>query len=190
MGELLAKIIDIITGDNSKGLKRLLIVVAVLLPILLIFGNYFYGNIRIEQKVRILKELSSIKESEIENTQLKTYYDDLVSSLVKTDLPSAKNIQTSNVNKMDFTNSIVLWKFLSGSILGILLMIVALFAKYEKAILKIVGFILVGVFAAIIGGIGLLIPTFDPPMINYFGYPIVQLILLIIGVSAYQKSKV
>jgi hypothetical protein len=189
MGELLAKILEVITGDNSKGIKRLFLVVVILLPIFLIFGNYFYGNIRLEQKVNILKELSSINESEIKNAQLKTYYNELVNSLIKNDLPSTNNIQISNENKYDFSNTIIVWKFLSGSILGILVMIVAVFAKYEKPILKIVGFLLVGIFASIIGGLGLLIPTFDPPMINYIGYPILQLILLVIGVTAYQKKK-
>jgi hypothetical protein len=188
MGEIFAKILDVITEENSKGLKRLLIFTLILLPLILIIGSYFYENIRLEQRVGILKELASIKESEIENAKLKDYYNELVSTLVKNDTTSFTVIMKANENKFDLNNIIVVWKLISGSVIGVLIMIAALFAKYDKLILKIIGFFVVGIITALVAGLGLLIPTIDPPIINYIGYPVIQLILVIFGTFAFQKK--
>ena len=47
---------------------------------------------------------------------------------------------------------------------------------------KILGFVMMGILGVFFGGIGILIPTILNPWVNYIGYPILQLVILIISV--------
>lgn len=77
-------------------------------------------------------------------------------------------------------NNISLFKFLSGAALAWIIALCVPFMKtFKDKKSKVLAFLLIMVFGGICGGVGFIIPTIFNPWINYIGYPILQLVVLI-----------
>jgi len=69
-------------------------------------------------------------------------------------------------------------KFYSGILLWLIVLVAALFQK-QKWYMKIAMMLMIVLFILVVGYIGLLLPTIGTPWVNYFLYPILQIIFFI-----------
>lgn len=177
------KAIELIVSWIHKNLKNpklyamlviLIIITAIIFPY--IDANFFLYN-RIEKRVDILQSLSDIDTGKVAQfPALQEEYDAILSEMEKQRELSILGTISPEQN----VNNISLFKFLSGAALA---WIIALFVPFMNTFKdkksKVLAFLLIMVFGGILGGVGFIIPTIFNPWINYVGYPILQLIVLI-----------
>lgn len=73
-----------------------------------------------------------------------------------------------------------MFKFLSGGAFAWLITLCVPFMNtFENKKMKVLAFLLLALFGGILGAIGYIIPIIFNPWVNYIGYPILQLIILI-----------
>ena len=152
----------------------LIIITAIVFPY--IDANFFFYN-RIEKRVDILQSLSEIDTGKVAQfPALQQEYDAILSEMEKQRELSILGTISPEQN----VNNISLFKFLSGAALAwIIAFFVPFMNTFEDKKSKVLAFLLLMVFGGILGGVGFIIPTIFNPWINYFGYPILQLIVLI-----------
>jgi hypothetical protein len=177
---MIKDLIDTLANLNPQKI----IGIVILLILILILFPFIDSNIvqpkRLSQEIQNLDSLTKIDQNKInDNPVFKMYYEKIISRM-----NNSIEIKTKD-------NSIPIWqKFISGGSLSWLLIFVALFAKYEKAIQKIGGIFLLLLIGSIMGFIGILIPSFEIAQINIIVYPLMQLLLLIsIVLIAAKKNK-
>ena len=178
------KAIELIVSWIQKNLKNpklyavlaaLLIIVAIVFPY--IDANFFFYN-RIEERVSILQSLSEIDREKVsQSPALQEEYDAIISEIKK-----QRELSISNAISFDQPkNHVPLLKFLSG---GVLAWIIALWVPFmntfQDSKAKVLAFFLLILFGGILGGIGYIIPIIFNPWVNYIGYPLLQLIALIV----------
>lgn len=177
------KAIELIVSWIQKNFKnpKLYVALAVfILVIAIIFpyidANFFYYS-RIEKRVSILQNLSEIDiEKVYQYPALRREYDDILSEIQKQRELSVFGVISSEKTE----NNIPLFKFLSGGALAWLITLCVPFMNtFEDKKAKILAFLLLTLFGGILGGIGYIIPIIFNPWVNYIGYPILQLIILI-----------
>lgn len=165
---------------NSKNPKLYVALAVFILVIAIIFpyidANFFYYS-RIEKRVSILQNLSEIDiEKVYQYPALRREYDDILSEIQKQRELSILGMISSEKTE----NNIPVFKFLSGGALAWLITLCVPFTNtFEDKKAKILAFLLLALFGGILGGIGYIIPIIFNPWVNYFGYPILQLIILI-----------
>ena len=194
MGELLTKLVelvDLVIQGNKASVIKLIIVISLLFLILPKGLDYFYENIRTEQKIRILKELIEIDANNFEDQRLKDYYETILNSINKNDKSSFAIIVTNDrpvsINEYFIPRNIL--KFISGSFWWLLLFILCFFVKQETVGAKIAAQIIVFIIVLIFGIIGTNIPTFSSLAINLVGFPLIQLIIIVSIAVAVNKTK-
>jgi hypothetical protein len=179
MGEFFSKLLDIFVHSNKTIFFRLLLLICLAVIGLPLGLNYFYGNIKLEQEIRLLKELNSINPNDIVDERLKEYYDDIIVTITNKK-PANISITINNEaegNLFGFRNIL---KFISGSFWWSLLFIVGLFIKQNTIGTKIGAQIIFLIFLVLFGCIGIIIPTIEPIIINIIGFPLLQIIVIII----------
>jgi len=187
MGQFIAKLTELFVQGNKGTILKLLVVILLVIIILPMGLNYFYENVKIEQKIRILKELLVIDKDKIDDVRLKEYYNTILNSLNKNE---KSFLGITIVNDSPKSN---IYKFISGAIWWLLLFIIGFFIKQDTIGLKIAVQIIFLVFVFIFGIIGVKIPSFSIFAINIIGYPLIQIIiiiLIVLGVNRFKnKSK-
>lgn len=165
---------------NLKNPKLYAIFAVIIVVIALVFpyvdANFFFYN-RIEKRVSILQSLSEIdKEKVSQYPALQEEYDAIISEIEK-----QRELSISSVRGMEQTTSnIPLFKFLSGGALAwIITLCVPFMNTFKDKKTKVLGFFLLALFGGILGGVAYIIPTIFNPWINYIGFPVLQLIILI-----------
>lgn len=174
--ELFNKFIDFLDHDFKP--KRVLI--SIFIAIIFITSFYFiYSHFsfenRVEKRIANLKEISSLSlESISKNSNLETEYHRIIEEI--DNRYSSKSIPKIKI--ISDTPEIKIFKFLSGALWSILIILLCpfIYKTLKEIITGIILFIFIGL---ILGSIGLVIPTFISPTINYFAYPILQLLLLV-----------
>jgi hypothetical protein len=179
MGEFFSKLVDIFVHSNKAVFFRLLLLICLAVIGLPMGLNYFYGNIKLEQEIRLLKELNSINPNDIEDERLRNYYDDIIVSITNKRPLNISFIVNNKVERNFFELRNML-KFISGSFWWLLLFIVGLFIKQNTIGSKIGVQIIFLILIIIFGYIGVIIPTIDPIIINIICFPILQIIVIII----------
>ena len=187
MGDFFAKLLELFSTGNKNIIIRLII--AVILGIVFVppVLDYFYINIKIEQEIRILKELNSINVDELKNEDLKSYYNNIIDKIKYNKLSVLNNIIVRAINYRIKSKDII--KFISSSFCWIVIFIYALFSKVEPAEKK--PDLIIFLFSCIIafGIFGSIIPTFTPFIINVVGIPLIQIISLFLAFLYGLKKK-
>jgi hypothetical protein len=196
MGVFFAKLLEIIFAGNKNIVIRLIVLFCLLLIVIPLI-DYFYGNIRLEQEVKLLKELNSININDITDERLKEHYDDIINLAVNRN--PFRFFITINVVKKDITipnskfkyfTSENIIKFISGAFWWILLFIVGIFSKQNTIGSKIALLVFFVCIITLFGFIGISIPSFTPKVINVIGFPLLQLIIsLVIGLLIVKINK-
>lgn len=143
-------------------------------------GWNYYRNL--EKKAELLSELHALSMQGIEeNGDLYPIYQETVREL------SARKVTPPRLPTFSLTISITLGKAISGAALWIILALVAPFGVYGENN-KIAGSVLLGLVAILFGFLGAVIPTIVNPWVNYLGFPLLQLVV-IITVSVRSKKE-
>ena len=165
---------------NLKNPKLYAIFATVIVVIALVFpyvdANFFFYN-RIGKRVDILQSLSEIDMEKVSHSPaLQEEYDAIISEVKKQrelSISSAFSIEQT-------TGNIPLFKFLSGGALAwIITLCVPFMNTFKDKKTKVLAFFLLALFGGILGGVAYIIPTIFNPWINYIGYPVLQIIILI-----------
>ena len=181
MGVFFAKLLELFSTGNKNIIFRLIALSCFLLIVLPLILDYFYGNIKLDQEIKLIKELNSIDKDTINDDRLKEYYENLINSVVNRKpfrISITVNVLDNDTNETTniFTFENIM-KFISGAFWWLLLLIVGMFSKQESISSKI-GLIIFLVFLVLIFGVmGIMIPSFTLKFINYIGFPLLQFIL-------------
>jgi len=146
-----------------------LIFMGILFPII---DSLIIKPIQIEQQISILTKINEFEKV--------TYTSDIEQRLRLDILSKAEKLIEKNqvsINLATRYNDDP-WKFYSGVIFWLFVLIAFLFQK-QKWYIKIGSFIMLIIIILGIGAIGLLLPTIINPWVNYISYPILQIIFLI-----------
>lgn len=173
---MIEKVFDIIK-DNLKNPKLYIVLLVTIVVILLLFpyidANFFYYN-RVEKRINILKEISSINMKNVEgNSIMKSEYDNILEEISKQKEGSLGSVFITNN-----TEKVTSYKFVTGAIVSWLLGFVCLFIKMEKTWQRFVGLLMFLLIGFIMGYIAMMIPTIIEPTCNYILMPILQIVLL------------
>jgi ATP-dependent Zn protease len=194
MGEFFSKLLELFIKGDKTSLLKIIILCLVIVIIFPVISNYLFSNTRLNQQIQIIKELNNINRDNILDTRVRDYYDTIVESL-KNNKPQASQIviiRDYPKQISDYLKTTNIIKFLSGSIWWILFFIVGVFAKQDSRQAKFSSLIIMLLFIFIFGIVGVYIPTFDPFVINFIGFPMIQiciLIIIILLVSKMNKKK-
>lgn len=177
------KAIELIVSWIQRNLKnpKLYAILAVIIAVIaLVFpyvdANFFFYN-RIEKRVDILQSLSEIDFEKVSRyPALQEEFDAIISEIGK-----RRELSISSAIAMEQTTSNTpLFKFLSGGALAwIITLCVPFMNTFKDKKTKVLAFFLLALFSVILGGIAYIMPTFFNPWINYIGYPVLQLIIII-----------
>jgi hypothetical protein len=142
-------------------------------------GTIYYNNL--EKKVELLQELNTLEnEGHISsNPELKRVYDETVQEL------NLRPVRPFRFPTTILVSSVPLWKVISGATLGFVLAFSFIFQKEPNT-----NAFTAAVIMAILGGIiGYWIPTIYSPWINYIGFPIFQILVLVTTASLRNASR-
>jgi len=186
MGELITKILELFILGNKKAILKLSIfglLVVIILPIGL---DYFYANIKIEQR-----ELININPEYVSDVRLLEYHERILNSLSKNE---KSLLEISIINDrpqllIDYFETKNIIKFLSGSSVWILLFIICLFSKQKTLSLKVSVQILLAIIIFIFGIIGIHIPSFSIFAINVIVFPLTQIAIIVVIVVLTSNTK-
>ncbi len=143
-------------------------------------GQLYFS--RLERKITLLTELQKLKDSGIENNpELYNIYQDLV---VELESFSVEQPAIVSIKPVDFSEPAAIGKAISGAFLWVLILVFGVSYEIRKAG-KITGtttaiavFLLV--VSLLFAWFGMIIPTIINPWVNFIGFPIVQIIILVI----------
>lgn len=176
------KIIELIASWIQKNLKNpklyatiIILIIAIVLVFPYIDANIFFYN-RIEKRANILQSLSEIDIDRIsQSPALQDEYNAILSEIEGQREWSISGAVSANRN-----STIALFKFISGGALAwIVAVCVPFMNTFSDKKTKIVAIILVVLFGVFSGWIASIVPTVINPWINYVGFPILEVILLI-----------
>jgi hypothetical protein len=187
----LSKIVELIFPENKISTSKKFVLIFFVVIVLLVGLRYFYDNVKIEQEIRILKELISINTNDISDTRIKEYYESILNKINKKEL-SIFGITFTNDRPKTIKDYLIvknIYKFISGSFLGILLFVIGIFSKQKSIGVKIIVQIIFFIIILLLGIVGVFIPSFSPLSINVIGFPLLQIIIIIFIVLATNKSK-
>jgi len=157
---------------NKKNIKIVVIFVLIIGMLSPLIDSLFIKPTQIQQEIAILKEINKIKEIEIQNNIEKRLKDDIEKKLEK--YIENNQISINFINRYKNCPG----KFYSGILLWLIVLVAALFQK-QKWYMKIAMMLMIVLFILVVGYIGLLLPTIGTPWVNYFLYPILQIIFFI-----------
>lgn len=177
------KVIELIVSWIQKNLRnpRLYAALAVLtIVIALVFpyvdANFFFYS-RIEKRVSILQSLSEIDMKKV--SQYPAWQEEYDAIILEIEKQRELSI-SSTVSSTQTRNNSALFKFLTGGALAwIIALCVPFMNTFKDRKTKVLAFLLLALFGGILGWIGYIIPNIFNPWINYVGYPVLQLIILI-----------
>ena len=191
MGELFAKLLELFTSGTRKTMCRLLLIL-VLIGIVAPFGiRYFWGNVHLLQQIEILERLAEIDAQALQDERLQDFHDSLLEQLSVVEPAASGNLSTDASERPSFGGMFRdsnLWKFISGSSIGVLMLVIVFFAKYNSTGMRLSAAFLMAGLSFILGAIGAIIPTFTPLLINIIGYPVLQMTLLVYIVYLVSKK--
>jgi hypothetical protein len=142
-------------------------------------GAVYYNNL--ERKVELLKELNALEKEGFvsSNPELKRVYDGTVQEL------NLRSVQPFSFPTAFLISSVAFWKVLSGAALGMGLTIISIVLKLLNRN-GIAGAIVLILFC---GFLGWLLPVIYNPWVNYLGFPIVQLLFVLVVARGSKTQK-
>lgn len=169
---------------NKKNIKLVVLFVLVIGMLFPLIDSLLIKPTQIQQEIAILNEINKIEEIEMQTDIEKRLKDDIEKKVEK----YIENNQIS-INLINRYNSDP-WKFYSGILLWVIVLVAIIFQK-NKWYMKIAMMLMVVFFILCIGFVGLLLPTIGSPWVNYFLYPILQIIFLVslLDIKAKNETK-
>lgn len=134
---------------------------------------------KLERKVSLIEKLQIIKNSDIVNSpELNKIYLDTVKEL------ESFNVSQPLINQINLGEPSAIGKAISGALLWIIVFIYGVISEAKKAG-KVTGMIVflgvvLGMIAIFFAWLGTIIPTIINPWINIIGFPIIQILILIL----------
>lgn len=199
IGKLIDELLTLVKKNYNKprlwiGLMIVAFCIALLFPY--IDSNFFYFS-RIEKRISILERVMELDKVKINSNQV--YKDEYQSILQEIEQQSERSVNSVMNKTTMYINSIVTagkrqgnsWiKFFTGAIWFLIVTICIPFMDtFKKRSDKILAFILLLIMSIIVGCFFSIIPIIFAPMVNYIGFPILQIILVIIIVSKSNKKE-
>ena len=148
---------------------------ALLLPFI---DNAVYRMPRLEQKARVLSELSKIDSQRLKtDPAFRQSYEQLLQDLDKYQFEYPEALR-SYIGQEPSTAGIF-WRFLAGSFFAILLLPIFYFAEFDKASERWVSLSLIAALGVFSGCISIWLPSFRYESLNYLLGATIQILLLI-----------
>lgn len=172
--DLIRQLLDTLLAGDSRKVSRALVVLVVIILLSPILADYFLGPSRLKTKVDILEQLTRIDPNSLVDPVTLGLYRSISRDIDRIDslFASGDGEDTVLLSRENYL------KFFSGAALPLLMVIVIPFAKYDRFRRRIFAFLVLLVIAACLGTLGVLLPTFNPILINVLGFPTIQIILL------------
>ena len=194
MDNFLTKLFEVFSQGDRKTLVKSLVFLICLVIFAPLITSYFYSDIKMSQQISNLKMLSEIDVGKLSDSLLKSEYERIKNSIGSnpSDSTPVSMLSTTPTSFLDLFSERNLGKFLSASGLWIFLLVVVLFAKYETVRMRLVAIAMFMGLLLFFGWIGTLIPTFSFEVINYFGVPLAEILLMVLFVvliSRVNKTK-
>jgi len=145
------------------------VIVAVLVTVVFEYCTAWNYYRSLENKVSFLKELHALAKDDIAaSPELFRIYRETAGEV------GARRVRPLTLPT--FTPSVTSRKFVSGSLFWLVMMFAALRGTFgQETSIKVIGVVFMGVVALLFGCLGTLIPTICNPLVNYLGFPIVQI---------------
>ena len=178
---------ELLAGLDQRR-KRFAVIGIALLALILLFsidywtGWNYYRNL--EKKVALLETLHTLSADGItEDPDLYPIYQDIVEDLSQRPIPNVTISQPSLIQSISF------WKGISGALFWIIFAIAGFFGAFGKES-KIASVTILGFIAFLFGLLGSVIPTIIDPWINYIGFPLLQItIILMFSLRAAKRKQ-
>lgn len=195
MGEKIAEWIEkLATGKKARMFWAMVIVLLVILIISFPFidATFLFYN-RVETRIDNLEKLVSISGMSVsDNPALNAEYQDILN-----DMESARNNSAIAFTFDVQTRTDTIIKFLSGAVIGVIIIFAGFFNKNPNGRITFRFFItnnlpiaLVGaILAIVLGYLSTFIPTLGSPWVNAIANPIVQFIFLDLLLSSPKKTQ-
>lgn len=142
-------------------------------------GQFYFS--RLEKKITLLSELKELRDSGIaQDPELNRIYQDMVNDLESFSVDRPVAVSTGTINLSD---PVTIGKAISGGFLWLLVFIIGVPGEIKKN-KRLTGMtFFIGIFILVIAllfsWIGMSIPTILNPWVNYIGFPILQIFILI-----------
>lgn len=203
MGNAIGKIIEEFVELFKRNYKRprlWFFIVAVCIFIILLIPyidyNFFYFS-RMEKRIGILERIMTLNQEVINSNQ--AYLNEYQSILQEMEQQSERSIN-SVTNKLIYYidqfvaigngegNKVI--KFFTGAIWFIIITLCVPFMNtFDNKSEKVLAFVLLAILSIIIGFIFSVIPIVISPLVNYIGFPILQIVIVIIFATRSNKKK-
>jgi hypothetical protein len=161
--------LSMITKKNIKIFIVVFIIIGMLFPLI---DSLLIKPIQIEQEISILNRIHDLEGMDLSTEVEKQIKADI-------DLKVEKYFENNQVSinlKQRYIEDP--WKLYSGILFWIIILFILMFQKNLKWYMKIASCFVVLILIVAIGAIGLLLPTMGSPWVNYFMYPLIQIVFL------------
>ena len=191
MKDTIPKLVDELLGLFKKNYKKpqlwigfgiIIFCIVMLFPY--IDSNFFYFS-RMERRIGVLEKAMELDDTKINNNEI--YKKEYQSILLEIEQQNERSVNSIMNKATHFLNGIVKpegnrWiKFFTGAIWCIIITICIPFMDtFDKKGDKLLAFILMVIITIVIGCFFSVVPVIGSPVINYVGFPIVQVIFAII----------
>jgi len=169
---MIKEILDTLESITKSKLKYLILIFFVCLVLFPFIDKLFIKSYIIEQKmnmsIKYSELLASKYDSDVNNKLLLSIEKD-INDYLKENTQEYSPIQSMKSN---------LGKFISGTILWIIVLILMIFSKEYTILKKILPLITIIILGFISGYLSSIIPIIIHPVINYIGYNILELLLI------------
>ena len=182
----IAGIVSSLLRDLQLPYRWLVAIISLFLVIILVLvyenltGTFYLG--KIEKEIGLLTELQELSTKGIDkNKELSPTYTRLSNELANYG-SNSNNIAWQITVPSD--PYVTFWKAISGASLWIIVLISAISVELRKSNRSIKSFLTTLIGIAVIGlffaWLGIVIPTIINPWINYFGFPIIQIAVIVL----------
>ena len=183
---------------DLKTRRLVILCIGIFLPLLFLVIDsqtnlFFFWYL--QKKVNILKDLYLLNSDiSVNNQDFNDIYAQVLNELNSHKYFSIyeRSVQISEKIMSLFANIFsfrLFWKFVSGSLLGVIVTIAFIVQALEKKEYSTDNTVLGGIiFTFITGILGAMIPIIFSPVVNYIGYPVIQILFLILIAGASSQS--
>jgi ABC-type sugar transport system permease subunit len=181
---------EIVNFFDEFTLKRLVLIAILLILFIIVYPvidtNFLYFN-RIDNRIDVLTSLQNLDTEFVHsNKVIEEEFTNILSMISNQD--ESLFLDNGNIISRSTSDTMKVLKFISGSIWIWLMILFSpfIFKEFKKTLQ---GILVLIICVLLLGGLGLLIPSFNLQLINYIGFPLLQLIILIGFVYKYSEKK-
>lgn len=187
MGRLAQEILDLFK-NNYRQPKLWIATISILIGLFMILpyidSNFFYYA-RMEKRINILEQVIELDNNKIQGNQIyKDEYNSILKEIQQQDERNINSIMNKFIDSISGTTENTgkdkVIRFFTGALIWIILLIFIPFMNtFKRGSDKVTAFIVIAIFGVILGYIGMKLPILFHPVINYLGFPILQITILV-----------